>query len=131
MNLLVCLIDDDKVFQRLSKKMLETYPDDLAVIQFYNGVSALEFIKKNQANVEDLPDLIFLDLNMPEMSGWEFLDHFKKIDLEKEITVHIVSSSVSPEDVQKAKEYSLVGKYIVKPLNRMKLEDVLNEFLIK
>lgn len=132
MRILACLIDDNKVFQIVTKRMLEKFPDKISdILQFYNGKDALDFFIKNKSNNDQLPDLVFLDLNMPILDGWGFLDELQKVRLSKHLKIYICTSSVSAVDTEKAKDYSLVDGYIVKPVNLDDLSEILGEYLNK
>ena len=69
---------------------------------------AIDFFKSNLQNVDSIPDIIFLDINMPIKDGWQFLEDFKALlsDVKKDITIYMVSSSVDDYDIKKSKEYS-------------------------
>ncbi|MCO5949972.1 response regulator [Mucilaginibacter sp. RT5R15] len=77
---------------------------------------------------ENLPEVILLDLNMPVMDGWEFLDEFTKVPPAKKIIIYIVTSSIDPADVEKAKQYEAISQYIVKPVTVDNLKEILNNF---
>jgi len=89
---------------------------------FGNGKNAIDFIKENAANTELLPEIIFLDINMPVLDGWGFLEDYILLmpELGKKITIYIVSSSISPHDVEKAKTLNAVADFIVKPFTKEK-----------
>ena len=76
----------------------------------------------------ELPDVIFLDINMPVMNGWQFLDEYHKIleQFKKPIYIYMVSSSVDDCDIQRSKEYSGVTDYIVKPINKIKYQELID-----
>ena len=78
--------------------------------------------------MKKIPDVIFLDLNMPIMDGWEFLDEFLKIprSLKKRITLYVVSSSIDPRDINRAKSISLVEDYLIKPITYEELKKVFS-----
>ncbi|WP_162343314.1 response regulator [Cyclobacterium salsum] len=122
------LIDDDEVFVYLTRKTLNktNLVDHIRV--FENGLDALNFIKNNLGNQDNLPEVIFLDLSMPIMDGWQFLDEFSrlKLDLSKKITIYICSSSISPDDVARAKSISEVSDFIFKPITSQKLYDIVD-----
>jgi CheY-like chemotaxis protein len=76
------------------------------------------FLVNNVANNENLPDIIFLDINMPVMDGWHFLEEYIKLKprIGKVITIYMISTSVDPEDIERAKKIREVSDYIVKPV---------------
>jgi CheY-like chemotaxis protein len=87
----------------------------------------MDFLKSVAQNAAQLPEIILLDLNMPVMDGWEFLEEFTllKPRLEKKITIYVVSSSIAPSDIQRAEAINEVTDYIVKPITTEKLLDML------
>ncbi len=88
---------------------------------------ALDYLKWSKASGE-IPEVIFLDLNMPEMDGWDFIDAFKKLNL-SDTKVVILTSSISANDKNKAHSYSEISAYIAKPLSPEVLEEVYAEHL--
>jgi CheY-like chemotaxis protein len=126
----VCLIDDDKIYQFTARKILESTGLARNILSFYNGSEAIGFLKENATkNTDQLPDVIFLDINMPIMNGWQFLEEFHKIIefFKKHITIYVVSSSVDDCDIQKSKEFSEVTEYIVKPINRIRYQQLIEK----
>lgn len=124
----VCLIDDDKIYQFTARKILESTGLAKSILSFYNGSEAIGYLRENQSKEKDqLPDVIFLDINMPVMNGWQFLEEFHKMtqSLKKIITIYVVSSSVDDCDIQKSKAYTSVTDYIVKPINRIKYQQLI------
>lgn len=121
------LVDDDDVFVFLTTRMLEKYQLVDLIKIFDNGYEALVFIKENMDNIESLPDIILLDLSMPIMDGWQFLDEFVKINpkIGKKITVFICSSSISPDDVARAKSINAVSDFIIKSMTKDKLIEII------
>lgn len=80
-------------------------------------------------NSEKLPQVIFLDLNMPVWDGWQFLDEFTKIPTEQKVTIFILTSSNSEEDIKRAEKYSLTSNYLVKPVEQSHMKDILAELI--
>ena len=123
------LVDDDDIFVFLTKKVIQqTNLVDLIKV-FGNGLDALNFLKENKNNVDELPEIILLDLSMPIMNGWQFLEEYAKLNptLGKKITIYICSSSISPDDIMRAKIISEVSDYIIKPITKDKLIDVIKK----
>ncbi|WP_100614258.1 response regulator [Confluentibacter citreus] len=121
------LIDDDNIFVFLTKKVVEqTNLVDLIKV-FGNGLDAINFIKENKDNVDALPEIILLDLSMPIMNGWQFLEEFTKLNplIGKKITIYICSSSISHDDITRAKSINEVSDYIIKPITKDKLIDLI------
>jgi len=119
-NKLTCIIDDDTVYVNLVKKLIQLKKLCEKVLVFENGKEALEFFKK----ANDMPDLILLDINMPVMNGWEFLEEFNPINKKskKEPSLYVVSSSINPIDSKKAKSIECVRDYISKPISMKSFE---------
>lgn len=123
----VAVIDDDDIYQYLLKKELKSTNIVDKTVVFSDGAKAMEFMRNAKDSPEKLPDVIFLDVNMPIMNGWEFLDEFIKLqpNLSKEIIILIVSSSFDQRDIERANKYSEISDYIVKPVTRNRLVSVL------
>ena len=94
---------------------------------YNNRKNSLETLEKIILAEGTLPQLILLDLNMPIMDGWEFLDEFIKIPCKQKITIYIITSSIDRADVEKAKTYSNVSNYILKPVTIEGLKEILEE----
>ncbi|MCF4102535.1 response regulator [Gillisia sp. M10.2A] len=122
-----CIIDDDPIFVFSAKKIMQLSDFCNSFMVFHNGEDALNNLKAVITAKEQLPDIILLDLNMPIMDGWQFLDEFIQIPCDTEITIYIVSSSIDPADVIRAKTYDRVNNYIVKPITIERLKKVLME----
>jgi CheY-like chemotaxis protein len=117
------IVDDDTIYTFLIKKTIEeTNLVDMVKI-FDNGLKALNFLKNNADNPDSLPEIILLDLSMPVLDGWGFLEEYIPLSpkLGRKITIYVVSSSISPYDVAKAKSISSVTDFIIKPISKEKL----------
>ncbi len=95
--------------------------------QFFNGSEAINHLISNSNNTNELPDIIFLDINMPVSDGWMFLDALKELypKLNKQINIYMVSSSIAPDDIKRAKSNPLVTDYLVKPLSPETFQEIL------
>ncbi len=125
----VLCVDDDPITLMLSKMVLNkaSFCDELVTAK--NGEEAINYFENllNTQKSNHYPKLIFLDLNMPIMNGWEFLDTFIEKKLHqtfKEIKVIILSSTVDPNDIEQSKKYPIVIKFLPKPINKEMLENL-------
>jgi CheY-like chemotaxis protein len=125
-NKILC-VDDDPLTLMLNKKAISKTLNSEQIHTATNGKEALLYFNEQK----DHPELIFLDLNMPVMDGWEFLDYFTETmgsDIEN-IKIIILSSSVNPEDYKKAKTYPVVIEFLNKPITQSDLEKVKSDYL--
>lgn len=124
---IVYLIDDDPIHQQIAKRMIERQQVAEKVTSFLEADMALSAIRENLHHPDLLPDLILLDINMPVMDGWDFLDAFEPLrgNIPKLIRIYILTSSVNDEDMKKAKSYSSLQGYLVKPLATRTIEHLL------
>lgn len=123
---LACIIDDDQIYVYAMKKMIEVNNLCDNLIIFDNGASALDYLKPIMNNEDGVPDIILLDINMPVMDGWDFMEEFVKLNpsAKNKVTIYMISSSVNEEDVNKAHSYSEISDYIVKPITVEKLKEI-------
>lgn len=121
------IVDDDQIYQLVMKRTMEQSGIVKSILQFYDGEEALGFFKQVESE-DELPELLLLDINMPYMNGWQFLDEFIKLKFSKtyKLTIFIVTSSNTQEDKRKALEYSIVSGYHVKPVTKDKFKEMLD-----
>lgn len=127
----ILLVDDDTVNNFIVINTLNKLDITENVDSVLNGADGIEYIKNMIDNNRQLiPSIIFLDINMPVMDGWEFLEEFEKFaeDIKKQCKIYMVSSSVYEDDISKSKHYSSVIDFISKPLMREKIMDIYNEY---
>jgi CheY-like chemotaxis protein len=121
---LTYIIDDDKIFTFVLKKIIEKNNHFKQVVDFKNGEDVLEILSSKS----DSPDIILLDINMPVIDGWQFLERLEDLPNKKEYKIFIMSSSIDKNDIEKSKTYSTVKDFISKPINEEKLRRII-EFL--
>lgn len=125
----ICIIDDDPIFVFGARRLIELADICNTFLIFKNGREAIENLRPKIEEQQNIPDIILLDLNMPIMDGWQFLDEFVKIKSGKPITIYIVSSSIDPKDREKVKNYEVVSNYIIKPISQKAIEQIKFEVL--
>jgi CheY-like chemotaxis protein len=121
----VCIVDDDSIYVMLAKRLisLNRLSDD--VCEFSEGREAFQGLKLRIDKGEHLPDVIFLDVNMPIWDGWDFLDEFSKLEISKRPEIYIVTSSTHSLDLEKAATYPIVSRCLTKPLELDDLKTIL------
>ena len=122
----VLLIDDSYIDNLINRKILEnnSYAETITVID--SPQDAFKFVHNSLITGDDIPEVIFLDLRMPEMNGFEFLKALVELpDLKPGlIKIFVLSSSLDPKDIKKIKENKLVSRFIGKPLTNQILEEI-------
>jgi len=117
-NKVLC-IDDDNTTLTICKLVIAKSGFAKEVITAMNGKEGISFFEENADNSNELPDIVFLDLNMPVMNGWDFLEEYgaQYADRLPGIKIVILSSTVNPEDFRKAAQLSIVNDFISKPIS--------------
>lgn len=121
------LIDDNEIDNLINQKMLEASGIVDTIFMHTSAKGALEFLKNIEKLSSDgtgMPEVIFLDIDMPLMDGFQFLDEFDKLSdyIKKHCSIIMLTSSINPQDLSKAKKSNFVKKYINKPLTQEALE---------
>jgi CheY-like chemotaxis protein len=121
----IWVVDDDAIYQIIVKKIIEKSATFSSVSTFQDGDIAINSLKNTIEHNKALPDVILLDINMPQMDGWEFMKEMSliKAQLQKKIAIYIVSSSIANEDKEKSKTFPDILGYLSKPV-------VLNDLLM-
>ncbi len=123
-----CIVDDDPIYIFATRKIMKMAGFCNSFLVFHNGKEALDNLQAIIKSGSQVPDIILLDLNMPIMDGWQFLDEFVKVQHDKVITIYIVTSSIDPDDIKRAKSYEMVNNYVIKPVTEKKLQEILHDF---
>ena len=122
----ILLVDDDELYLYLMEKTIHQISKELVVSTFTDGEQAVEYIAKCTEEKIELPEVIFLDINMPFLDGWGFLNEFKKLKpkIINNINIYMVSSSMRDSDVKRASNFEELTGYVVKPVNKVQLAEI-------
>ncbi|OIQ22150.1 MAG: hypothetical protein BM557_01895 [Flavobacterium sp. MedPE-SWcel] len=120
------VIDDDKIYHFLFKNLLKQNGINVTTTFFCNGAEAIDYIKEKKIEEQYLPDLILLDVNMPIMNGWQFLEEYTKLVTEfSRSTIYMISSSNDEVDIKKAQSFEAIVKdYYLKPICKDDLDKI-------
>jgi len=122
----VVLIDDNPIDHYIMRTMLYNNEACQQATYTFDGSMIIEFMEENQADPNRLPDVIFLDLTMPDYSGWDFLEKFEKLkdSLNKHVELFVMTSSVRESDKERSTHYGCVSSFISKPLSKQALNSI-------
>lgn len=121
---LTYIIDDDGIFVFVLQKLMQKTAHFEKVVNIGNGLDAIDVLVRQYDRDRTLPDLIFLDLNMPVLDGWQFLDEVEKLPFKDQLHIYIISSSIDVREMQKAAEYTTVRRFVSKPVTLDWLNDI-------
>jgi len=125
----ILLVDDDYDDNLYHKIIIKKMEITESIDEVNNGLEALEYITAREIP----PELIFLDINMPKMNGWEFLERYKDLDVSQKAktVIMMLSTSANPDEIQKAKEIEEVSGFQTKPLTPESMTEILQEHFAK
>lgn len=122
----ILIIDDDEINNFIVGKLIHRLSPGAEVVACLNGREALDFLDQLAGGKQSCPDFIFLDLNMPVLDGWDFLDEFQKREFSNQVSVIILSSSIFRADIDRARNHTVPTQFISKPLTLEQLKDIFN-----
>jgi len=124
----ILLVDDDDVNNFLSQEIISHYRPNAAIEAKTTVRDALEYLEECNSKPACMPDIILVDINMPWMDGWDFIEGFERLEMKnkEKIRLYIYTSSVYYKDIDKGKSYNSVTNIFSKPLT----EDMLKEIFI-
>lgn len=118
------VIDDDDINIFIIKKIVEKTGYEVDMVAKTNGQLAIDYLTTCIGNKEELPQLVLIDINMPVLNGWEFLEAYEKLNIVNKVEMYMLSSSVYENDIEKAKTYQTVKGFISKPLSIERLTEL-------
>ena len=126
---LILLIDDDEINNFINEAILKLSVTDTRIISYLDPIKANQFLLEDYIH-NPVPAIIFLDINMPQMSGWEIQENLEKhIDIVKEsLSVFMISSSIDSSDRDKSLKSSLVKDFVSKPLSKEFVQNLLQNY---
>jgi len=126
----IMLIDDNKDDNFYHERIIKKNNKAEVVITKQSGREALEYLKNKNVQESAHPDLIFLDINMPGMNGWEFLEEYNKLDKEfqGQIIIVMLTTSENPDDKAKAKALNILSDFKTKPLTKEMLDEIIDKY---
>lgn len=126
----IMLVDDDHNDNFFHEREIKKITPATIVIEKNSGTEALEYLKSAKENNDLLPDLIFLDINMPGMNGWEFLQEYEELDdeLKSKVVIIMITTSDNEDDVARAKAWCFVSDYFTKPLTKELMTNIIEKY---
>ncbi len=127
----VLVIDDSETDRYIANRILQKNHFSSEIILKESALKGIEYLLSLNDQIDQLPDLIFLDIRMPEMDGFGFLAEYEKLpqSIKTNCVIMMLSTSLNPEDLHKAESSPYVNRYLNKPLNKEKLESLEQDFL--
>lgn len=124
---LILIIDDHLIDVFITSKIIESTQLAKKVLEYNSPFMALDYLRKNETEPEWIPDLIMLDINMPLVDGFRFMDEFARLgeNVKKKTRIVFLSSSLNPSEIERAEKNPYVLKFITKPLTADKLKQLL------
>ncbi|PIF30290.1 CheY-like chemotaxis protein [Flavobacterium sp. 9] len=129
----ILVIDDNPTDRYIAKRMAEKYHFAEEIILQESAIEALEYIRSLEDTPNLLPQFIFLDINMPGMNGYEFLEEYKKLSeiVRTKCIILMITTSIHPDDFLRADNNPFVFRFLNKPLDREKFRFIEDEFSLK
>ncbi|RKD13329.1 transcriptional regulator [Pelobium manganitolerans] len=123
------IIDDDEVYVYAIKRLINLKQLSEQVLVFKNGQLALDYLINTPADKVVLPDVILLDVRMPVLDGWGFLEAYAELNIpgKQKVDIYMVSSSIDPRDLEKAANIPIIKRYLFKPVNLEDLKNILEK----
>lgn len=125
----IMLVDDNKIDNFFHTRVITKHGAVKTIIEKTSGEEGLEYLKNKEINNGIHPEVIFLDINMPGMNGWDFIEEYSQLDkeLQSKMVVIMLSTSENPDDVALAKTKNILADFRTKPLTKTMLDEILDK----
>lgn len=123
----ILLVDDDEINNFLSNELIKLHQPEVAIESILYVDQALEYLQGKIINKQTLPDIVLVDINMPDLNGWDFIAEFEKMDADaiKNVKVYVYTSSIYYKDHERVRNYKSVVKLLTKPFTDEMIEEIL------
>jgi CheY-like chemotaxis protein len=127
---MIGIVDDDKIYQFTLTRIINHNKLAEKIITFSNGEEVFQYLTDTKTKNENIPDIFFIDANMPIMDGWQFMEAYATIknEIKKKIVIFMISSSIDPVDIDRAGKISEISNYIIKPIKLEEVKVIINNF---
>lgn len=128
----ILLVDDDKDCNFFHQRLFNTMDCAEKVFIVNDGQEAIDFLKSTENGKHPNPDIIFLDINMPRLNGWEFMELYEKLsDKEKaKVVLIMLTTSLNPNDIVRAEKHKGINGYRNKYLDKETVDKIMNEYFL-
>ncbi|OQD41565.1 response regulator [Croceivirga radicis] len=128
-GLIACIIDDDTIYQFTMKAILTKMACFKEIYIFNDGEEAIDYLSSHAQEPEKIPDLVLLDIDMPVLDGFQFMEQYEILlpQLKKTATIYMSSSSLDPKDIVKANKIENIKEYLIKPIEESKLAAMVRQ----
>lgn len=126
----ILLIDDDQATNYIHKRVINKAAITDKIVELESGYDAIKYLNQTDFEAYPRPDIIFLDINMPGMDGWEFLEGYEKLNPEQrgKIILVMLTTSLNPDDKNRSDTISTIDGFKNKPLTHETLQDIIDEY---
>jgi CheY-like chemotaxis protein len=130
-NMIIAVIDDDTLDRRICARLINVTSEDIKVLEFSNGQDALRYYYENADLPHNLPDIVIVDIKMPVMNGWQYLEGYEIMEtrLSKKPVHYVCTSSVDPKDHNSRKD--IVRRVFTKPFEKEYVQMMIEENTLK
>lgn len=127
---IIGIVEDDLIYQFMLSRIIKRNNLAEKIITFSDGEKAIQYLADNKAINENIPDVIFLDINMPIMDGWQFIKEYAslKTEIRKKVAIFMLSSSVNPINIESASEINEISDHIIKPITLEEVKKILDNY---